>query len=229
MKANITLASEYLFRGITQTAGKPAMQGGFDFNHTNGFYMGVWGSNLSILTDANLASKSSLELDTYAGIKNSIDTDLSYDIGYLRYSFPGANKTVVSLDTREVYGGLIYQMLAVKYSYSLGNTFGIQQAKGSSYLDVSLDIPVSDTGFNLGLHYGHQQFKGADALAKKAAGMDPSYKDYRVSISKNLNGYVLKAAYSKTNTQKGAGYYFSNAFGEDLGRATTVVSLNRTF
>lgn len=228
VKANVTLANEYLLRGISQTVGKPAVQGGFDFMHTSGFYAGIWGSNVSVQSDKVAAANSSMEVNTYAGIRNSLDTDLSYDLGYLRYAFPGVYKGSVSPDTREVYGALIYQALAVKYSYSLGNTFGLLNARGSNYLDISLEMPVSDTGFNLGLHYGKQRYKGWDALAKKVAGQDPDYADYRVSVSYNLSGYVLKAAYSKTNTKKGVGNYY-NMLGEDLGKAATVVSLNRTF
>ncbi|MEK7737008.1 MAG: TorF family putative porin [Pseudomonadota bacterium] len=63
---NFTLASEYLYRGIAQTRGKPAIQGGFDYAHPSGFYVGTWGSNISWLTDAG-ASGASLELDIYGG------------------------------------------------------------------------------------------------------------------------------------------------------------------
>ncbi|MDO8932340.1 MAG: TorF family putative porin, partial [Rhodocyclaceae bacterium] len=36
---NVTLASEYLYRGIAQTRGKPALQGGFDYAHASGLYV----------------------------------------------------------------------------------------------------------------------------------------------------------------------------------------------
>ena len=41
--ANVGIFSEYIFRGISQTAGKPAVQGGFDWSHASGFYAGTWG------------------------------------------------------------------------------------------------------------------------------------------------------------------------------------------
>lgn len=227
--ANVSLVSNYLFRGISQTAGRPAMQGGFDYMHASGFYMGVWGSNVSILSDKGAASSSSLELDSYVGIKNTIDPDLSYDLGYLRYAFSGSYQVgAVSPDTKEAYAGFIYQMLAVKYSYSLGDAFGLLQARGSNYLDIGLSIPLSDTGFTLGAHYGRQRFKGPAAEASIVAGKNPSYSDYKLSLSRNFGGYVIKAAYSKTNTLKGPGTYY-NLLGADLGKTTTVLSINRTF
>jgi len=85
---NFTLASEYLYRGIAQTRGKPAVQGGFDYAHPSGFYVGTWGSNISWLTDAG-ASGASLELDVYGGYKGAINDDLGYDVGVLTYNYPG--------------------------------------------------------------------------------------------------------------------------------------------
>ena len=43
---NVGLFNQYIFRGLTQTDGKPALQGGFDYVHASGFYAGVWGSNI---------------------------------------------------------------------------------------------------------------------------------------------------------------------------------------
>ena len=47
LSANVFLVSDYFFRGITQTWGKPAVQGGFDFVHDSGIYLGTWASNVS--------------------------------------------------------------------------------------------------------------------------------------------------------------------------------------
>ena len=51
LTGNVGLFSEYIFRGIAQTAGKPALQGGFDYGHASGFYLGTWASNASWLSD----------------------------------------------------------------------------------------------------------------------------------------------------------------------------------
>ena len=235
LTANVSIVGNYLFRGISQTAGKPAVQGGFDYADPSGFYIGTWTSNISILGDSyNVAKKTgatgaSLELDGYFGVKSNYATDSTYDIGYLRYSFPGTYAPgATPADTTEVYGALGFKFFAMKYSYSLGNTFGIAQAKGSNYLDVSFNYPVPDTGVTLVAHYGKQTFKGATALALKAAGTDPSYADYKVSVTKDVTkGFVLGASYSKTNTKTGG--YYTDTQNRDLGRATTTLSLSRTF
>ncbi|WP_241264392.1 TorF family putative porin, partial [Bowmanella dokdonensis] len=59
-QANLTLASDYQFRGISQTDQGPAIQGGIDISHTQGWYLGVWGSNIEF-------GQGSMELDWYAG------------------------------------------------------------------------------------------------------------------------------------------------------------------
>src|ERR1035437_10292702 len=47
LTGNMTIATDYIFRGLTQTKGKPAIQGGFDYAHPSGFYVGTWLSNIS--------------------------------------------------------------------------------------------------------------------------------------------------------------------------------------
>ena len=48
---NVGLFSQYVFRGISQTNEKPAVQGGFDVAHKSGFYAGTWASNISWVSD----------------------------------------------------------------------------------------------------------------------------------------------------------------------------------
>ena len=101
LTANVGLFSEYIFRGISQTAGEPAIQGGFDYAHSSGFYLGTWASNVSWLEDFGLYSRSSMEWDFYGGFKSTIgDTDWTYDLGILYYYYPGRKFSgEVSADT----------------------------------------------------------------------------------------------------------------------------------
>jgi uncharacterized protein (TIGR02001 family) len=237
--SNVSLVTNYLYRGISQTGGKPAIQGGFDYTHASGFYAGVWGSSISWIGDANIASNAGLELDTYFGFKNSFATDYSYDVGFLRYNYPGnyngTTKVIgttpfAKADTNEIYGALGYKWFTFKYSQSLGDTFSMPNASGTSYIDLSASYPVADTGFTLGAHAGRQSYKGATADALKAANFDPTYTDYKLSVTKDFSGYVVGLAYSNTNARSG-GYYTTliNGNTNDLGKGTAVLSLTRTF
>ena len=238
--ANVGFFSNYLYRGISQTGGKPALQGGFDYAHASGFYAGLWGSNISWLNTS--ASSSNLELDTYAGFKGGFAEDFSYDIGYLRYNYPGVYPSPIATgfakaDTDEIYGAIGWKWVTLKYSHSLGNTFGLDEASGTSYVELNASYSLADAGVTLGAHYGKQTYKGIyeDDLSAigYATGATATYSDYKLSASKDFSGYVVGLAYSSTNAEKGVGQYYNvgQADGSrtDLGKGTAVLSLTHAF
>ena len=49
--ANVTVVNDYRYRGLTQSNFKPAIQGGFDYAHESGFYVGNWNSSISWISD----------------------------------------------------------------------------------------------------------------------------------------------------------------------------------
>src|SRR5690606_34110216 len=84
LSANFSLVSDYRFRGISQTDKKPGIQGGFDYSHASGFYVGNW--NASVTTDSYNGG-AGLEMDFYAGFKPTYK-DFTFDIGVLQYYYP---------------------------------------------------------------------------------------------------------------------------------------------
>lgn len=238
--ANVGFVSNYLYRGISQTGAKPAVQGGFDYAHASGIYVGVWGSSISWISDMGMADNAGLELDTYFGFKNSFATDFSYDVGFLRYNYPAKYPVTMNniigttpfakADTNEIYGLIGWKWLTAKYSRSLGATFGVPDAGGTSYVDLSASYPIADTGITLGAHYGKQTYKGVTASDLKAAtpiSQDPTYSDYKLSISKDFSGYAVGLAYSSTNAKAGAGQFY-NVLGNDLGKSAVILSVNHS-
>src|SRR6476646_12262702 len=109
LTGNMGLYSQYIFRGLTQTNRKPAVQGGFDYAHSSGFYAGTWASNISWLRE-NASTRAggvtvangtygeggSLEWDFYGGYKGTVK-DFSYDVGTLYYWYPGKINEVFAL------------------------------------------------------------------------------------------------------------------------------------
>jgi len=220
--SNVSLVSDYLYRGISQTGSAPAIQGGFDLAHDSGFYAGIWGSNISWISDAAVATSASVELDTYVGYKGAAG-DVGYDVGFLRYNYPGDYAVgATKADTSEVYGAVSYSIVTAKVSYSLGDLFGVPDAKGSTYAELNASYALSDTGITLGAHYGAQTYKGATADASKAAGADPTYTDYKLSVSKDFSGYVLGVAYSSTD----ASTFYTSPQSKELGKGKAVLSLS---
>lgn len=232
--ANVGLVSNYVFRGITQTVDKPALQGGFDYAHASGFYAGIWGSNISWIIGSGATGDAGLELDTYAGFKNSFAEDFSYDVGFIRYNYPGTYTppaTYAKADTNEIYGAMAYKWISAKYSYALGQFLTVPGASGTSYLEVNASYPVNDTGMTLGAHYGKQTYKGSFADNLAALGNTATYSDYKLGVSKDFNGYVLGLAYSNTNARKGGYYTYTSTSGvtKDWGCGAVVVSVNHAF
>lgn len=197
---NFTLASEYLYRGIAQTAGEPALQGGLDYAHSSGFYVGLWGSNISWLENAGV-SGASLEVDVYGGFKGAISDDLGFDVGVLTYNYPGSLAPgATDPDTTELYGALSWKFLTLKYSQSTTNLFGTANSKNSSYLELNAAYDLGD-GWGINGHVGRQKVKNNS---------NASYTDWKLGASKDVGFGTVGVTYSTTNAQdscQAGGFY----------------------
>lgn len=222
------VVTEYRFRGIAQTSFKPALQLTADFVHTNGFYLGAFGSNVNWVKDFNGATKGSYEVDLYGGYKGSITKDLGFDVGLITYIYPGNNSgaagtpgagQVSNANTTEFYGALTYSMFTAKYSRSTGNFLGFLNSSGSQYLDLSAAIDVGN-GFTVTPHIGRQTVRGQGGAA--------DYTDYSLTLAKDFGGGLsATGALIGTNTKKPGLYTDFN--GKNLGKNAVVVGLKYSF
>lgn len=128
---NVSLVSDYRFRGISQTMRRPAIQGGFDYSHISGLYLGTWASNVDGTT--HFYNNTSMEWDFYGGYKGKffpcLSPELVYNIGLIYYYYPGGKSFAedsVRYNTAEFYFELVYKYLSVKYWQTLTNYFGIE-------------------------------------------------------------------------------------------------------
>lgn len=230
---NVGLYSQYIFRGLTQTANQPAIQGGVDFTHSSGFYLGAWGSNVSWLEDSRSYDKASLELDLYGGYRGAIK-DVSYDVGLLQYIYPGdfkgsaAGFLLKKAETTEVYGSLAYKWVTAKVSVVVSDgAFGNRDAAGTYYADLTANYPVTDT-ITATAHVGRQQYTGNgnnDSLY--------SYTDWKLGLSKAFaNGVTVGGYYTDTNGKElgygdqGGSYAYN---GGNIASATGTLFVSKTF
>ncbi|TRZ98338.1 MAG: hypothetical protein D4R84_03875 [Rhodocyclaceae bacterium] len=246
---NVGLVSNYVFRGISQSAGKPALQGGFDYSHASGLYAGTWASNVNWVADnyggAGLPSASnSLEVDFYGGYKGTIKGDLGFDVGLLTYNYPGSNTTVggtfIKPDSTEIYGALSWKWLTVKYSHSTTALFGWNKfagtvndkTTGSGYLDVTGNFDLGN-GWGVNAHVGDQKIRGNGPA---------SYTDYKLGVTKDMGfgvfGLTLTTTSSNGSCTAGAPttandvYCWGTAPGKsayDAGKSAAVLSFLKTF
>ena len=203
---NVGVVSDYLFRGVSQTHGKPALQGGIDYADPSGFYIGAWGSNISWVKD--FVGKGNVEVDVYGGYKNAFaGGDWNYDVGYITYNYPGHGSAIPTVlanpNTQEVYASIGYKWLSAKYSYATSSHFigwysGSDykgNTRGSNYLELNANYDAGD-GWTVIGHVGHQNVKGFSTLLFQSA----SYNDWKIGVTKDVGFGVVGLAYSDTNT-----------------------------
>lgn len=217
---NVGVVTDYRFRGVSQTRLKPALQGGVDFAHDSGFYLGFWASTIKILEDIP-GGKGPVELDFYGGYKGKINDTFSYDLGLLRYQYPREN-FATTVNTTELYGALSAGPATIKYSHSIGKqTFGLADSRGSYYLEAAATFDTGIWGLTVTPHIGYQKYKGA---ANDVA----TYTDYSVALGKDLGGgFTVSAMVVGTDADKG--FYASPANGKFLGKTGLVVGAKYSF
>lgn len=151
VSANVTIASEYRFRGVDLSGGDLAIQGGVDVAHDAGFYIGTWGSSL----DEDTVGFGSTELDIYGGWSGPVTEGVTIDVGVIQYIYPNAGPG--DFDYTEFYG-------------SAGFTFGPAEAKiglayapdqdslggtDNVYVYTDLGIGVPNTPLTITGHLGY--------------------------------------------------------------------------
>jgi len=232
---NVGVMSQYVYRGITQTTRDPALQGGVDYSHSNGFYAGAWGSTIKWFDDygdknAAYTSNANVEIDLYGGYKGSAGA-LAYDVGLLQYWYPGSYGTLpagtVKPNTTEVYGALTYGIVTGKLSYVLSDgLFGVDNADGSWYADITANYPIAE-GWTLTAHLGRQKYTGS--FVPGSSNNIYSYTDWKLGVTKDLgSGWNATAYYTDTNA-KDAGYKGLQNDGKNMGNGQFVVGVTKTF
>lgn len=241
LTGNLSLTSDYRFRGISQTWRLPAVQGGFDYAHASGAYLGVWASNVSGNSYNNGAG---LETDLYGGFKLALTQDLTLDLGALAYVYPGATlnsapgvATDKKYNNLDLYAALTMGAFNAKLSVAATDYFGLDSStagyayfsslpagggsKGSAYLDLNYRFDLGN-GLGLDTHIGH--------LAVRHYG-ELSYTDVKLGLSKEFAGLNLGLAVVATDAKREF-YQAGNAAGNEakrLGKAGLLLSVGRSF
>lgn len=228
---NVGVTSDYRVRGIAQTSFDPALQGGIDFTHKSGVYLGTALSNVKWVKEFNGATKGDLEVDLYGGYRGQLgDTTISYDVGIITYQYPGNDSgvagfypagTFANASTTEVYGAITYKNFTFKYNRSVGNFLGNVDSSGSQYFDLSAFFDLTN-GFSFVPHIGHQ-----DVPSAAVPYISPNYSDFSLTFAKDFgNGFVATVAGLGTNADK---TFYTDTKGKFLGKRTVVVGVKYNF
>jgi uncharacterized protein (TIGR02001 family) len=213
---NLGLTSDYRFRGVSQTQNAPAVQGGIDYNHVSGLYIGNWNSSVSSQLYTNGAG---VESDVYAGFRKQVFGNFTLDVGSYNYFYPRAG-TNGSFDTNEVFAGIGYkELVSVKYSHALSDYFGTANSKNSFYVQADAAIPLV-RNLQLVAHIGHTNVANSSSL---------DYTDYNVGLGYDLKGWNLAAKYY-INDNKTSTFMTANTVGgQKLYKDALVFSVAKSF
>jgi uncharacterized protein (TIGR02001 family) len=193
--ANIAFTSNYIFRGITLSDNKPAVQGGFDWAY-NGFYVGTWGSSIDAVDDE------SVELDYYAGYTGEIG-GFTYSADFIYYDYPGDNGNYDNVAKND--NDLAYYEYGGSVGYNFGGdlepTIGLSilhspdffgETGSATAYESSVGVALPWWGLSAGALYGYQD------LDKKYTGIS-GYDYYGASLSKTVGKFDLTLAYTDTD------------------------------
>lgn len=176
---NVAITSDYVFRGVSQTAGKTAVQAGYDVTHTSGLSAGVWASNVS-------PALGELEIDLYANYAFKLGVfDLS--VGYINYTYSTAG------NGGEANIAVTYSGLTLKYSD------GVSGLLTDYYYEANYSYDVAAVkGLNLGLHYGQTEtdvYDYAVAVSYPVLGFTATVSYSDIEGGDNITAFTLKKVF----------------------------------
>lgn len=207
ISANITIANEYVWRGLGQSINEDAtIQAGLDYANKNGFAIGIWGSNVDFISEdavdamtataavsataAVAAVNADIEVDVYASYSGEIN-DFGYEIGYIAYIYPSASAS----DFEEAYIAGSHSGVDVAYYFGVGTA--------EDYFEISYALPIEEA--DISILWGDY---------------DKSHSLYGIGIGKSFRGLDFALNYTNTKLDdKTAGN----------GESNTVFSISKSF
>jgi uncharacterized protein (TIGR02001 family) len=204
---NVGVTSDYVWRGMSQTDSKPALQAGVDA--TAGlWYFGGWASNVDKDTLG-----SNLEYDLYAGIK-PVAGPVTFDIGVISYNYQNL-ADYLDAGTTEFKVGASF---VPAYDWTVGATYYTNTGDaGVDYYELTAGGPLGKLAvgpFKLG------------ASASYGSYTDDGYANWKAGVNGTTeNGWGVELAYTDTDIKKAevsTGYY-------DITKGRAVLSVKKTF
>jgi uncharacterized protein (TIGR02001 family) len=179
LSGTVTAISDYNWRGITQSADDPALQGSIDWAADSGVYLGAWASNIDFGNEFD----SDIEVDLYGGISGG--DDLAWDFGLIYYMYPGETDA----NWPELYASLTYGVVTGKISYS--NEFAGFSNDSAFYYELGAGWELPEN-FGVNAHIGYSD---GDGINDAYLGNVDDYFDWTVGVTYMLGNFELGLKY----------------------------------
>jgi len=196
ISGDVTLSSDYMFRGVSQTMSSPALQGSLNVEHDAGLYGYLLASNVDFTDSSDPADGGHVEFDFEFGYFHEIDERAAITLAWTRYVYPGT-KPEIDYDYNEWLGGLV---IDDRHSLEIGYSRDVF-AGGSPGISY-----VASTGFDLTEQTGIDLEVGYYSLDQAYA---MSYRYAEVSIFGNANVLDWRLSYFTTGDEAADLFYAS--------------------
>lgn len=202
----VAFTTDYVYRGISQTQGKPALQAGLEYTKEFGMftpYAGLYASNADFPDTVNNTDlKIDYELDLYFGLRIAPTEPLLIDVGYLKYYYPWEDAPAnnnLSFSWSEVYGKISYDFGFAKPTLGWWHSENFSAGGGDSdYFAANIDVPLpwelTFTG-----HIGRLN------LDNEVNFGFPDYTDWSLGVSRSFDflwGSTVALTYSDTDVSR---------------------------
>jgi uncharacterized protein (TIGR02001 family) len=250
ISGSAAIASDYRFRGVSQSDQELAVQGGITFAHESGFYVGTWASNLA---GWGTFGGANVEFDLIGGYKAKLADNASLDVGLTWYMYPGgADKTDFAEPYAKLTGtagpatltaGVAYapkqQAIGKWYNTGTDAANGIYNNPGARddnlYLWGDGALAFAGTPITAKAHVGHSW--GQNGLGPNATAVSPTgeYWDWSLGADATYKNLTFNVSYIDTDVSDREATYLRPSFskGQDgtgnIAGGTVVVSLTAAF
>ncbi|MBB5697268.1 TorF family putative porin [Sphingomonas yantingensis] len=250
ISGSATIASDYRFRGVSQSDQEMAIQGGITIAHDSGVYVGTWGSNLA---GWGTFGGANMELDLIAGYKAKLADNATLDVGLTWYLYPGgADKTDFAEPYVKLTGtagpatltaGVAYapkqQAIGRWYRTGADAAAGVYTSPGAKddnlYVSGDGAFAILGTPITAKAHVGHGW--GQNGLGPNATAVTPtgSYWDWSLGADVTYRNLTLNLSWVDTDISDRDAAYLRPSFskGQDgtgnIAGSTLVASLTAAF
>ena len=135
----VTVGTDYVWRGVSQTDGHPGIQGEFGLYHDSGFYGQIWAGRMDFGVPGDGIHS---EFDFVLGWQTDLGESASLDISLLRAIYPGANPgyNINYSELGVTLGFADHYEFTVAYSNDL-----FRLGHSAVYYALAADWPIGDT------------------------------------------------------------------------------------